>query len=54
MILQDPLGADNKSVVWNPVLKSIFRLYQKLKDFGFTYFERKVSIIDIEEKNSHV
>lgn len=45
---------DNSSVVWNPVLESIFRLYQKLKDLGFTYFEGKVSIIDIEEEDSNV
>ena len=47
-------NVDARSVVWNTVFESIFRLYQKLIDLGFTYYDGKVSIIETEEENSNV
>ncbi len=45
---------DNLDDGWNTIFQSLTRLYQKLKDLGFTYFEGQVSIIDIEEEDSGV
>jgi len=53
MSFREVVRVDDRDVVWNPIFESLLRLYQKLKNLGFTYFEGKVSIIDIEEKNSH-
>lgn len=39
MKLPKGLSVDNRSVVWNPILESIFIVYQKLVDYGFMYFE---------------
>jgi hypothetical protein len=40
------------SSVWNPLLESLIRVYNKLKALGFTYYNGKVSIIKPGEEES--
>jgi hypothetical protein len=39
---------------WRQILDSLLRIYEKLKKLGFTYFEGKITIIEIEEEDSNV
>jgi hypothetical protein len=45
---------DNSDGGWNPIFESLLRLYQKLRNLGFTYSEGKVTVIDIEEEDPNV
>lgn len=49
---QPPKMVSQLSRVWNPLFKSLIRVYTKLKALGFTYYNGKVSVIEPGEEES--